>query len=148
MNKTIAILGIMVVFVVGTLAANPVVEAASGWKQAFEKLQNQINVIPQIKTVHLEPIVCGPLEVRGGVTTRVGWCPDRSGNEFWFIEDADVAENSVIIVTLDATDSFGPSCKVMQLLSEDGFLLRCSDRGSPNFRVALGTKLNYAIITP
>ena len=43
MNKTIAIAGIIGAFVFGILAANPVVEAAEGWKAAIEDLQNQID---------------------------------------------------------------------------------------------------------
>ena len=45
LNKTIAIAGIIGAFVVGVLTANPVVEAAGGWKAAIEDLQNQIDDI-------------------------------------------------------------------------------------------------------
>jgi len=40
-------IAIAAAFVIGVISANPVVEAAGGWKAAFEDLQEQINNIPQ-----------------------------------------------------------------------------------------------------
>ncbi len=45
MTKTIMILAIAAAFVAGTLMANPVVEAAGGWKAAVDDLQLQITNI-------------------------------------------------------------------------------------------------------
>jgi len=101
------------------------------------------------KIIHLEPIVCGSSEVIGSVLVNIGWCPDKDfPNKRYFIEDVDVTENSVIVVTLDSALNFGPSCKVMQLISDEGFLLRCNDRDSPTFEIPSNTNLNYALMNP
>lgn len=44
-NNTIIISGILVAFLVGTITVNPVVEAAGGWKAAFDDLINGITAV-------------------------------------------------------------------------------------------------------
>jgi len=53
MNKTIAIAGIIVAFVVGILSANPVVEAVGGWQGAFDGLDTRITALETATTVEL-----------------------------------------------------------------------------------------------
>jgi hypothetical protein len=73
----------------------------------------------------------------------MGWYPESgAANVNYFIEDVAVTENSVVMVTLDSALNFGSSCKVMQLISGDGFMLRYSDRGEPNSTVPVDTNLN------
>ena len=42
-RNAIIILGLLGAFILGTLTANPVVDAVGGWKVAFDNLQSQIN---------------------------------------------------------------------------------------------------------
>ena len=42
-RNAIIILGLVGAFILGTLTANPVVDAVGGWKEAFDILQDQIN---------------------------------------------------------------------------------------------------------
>ncbi|GKS67573.1 hypothetical protein YTPLAS73_11200 [Nitrosarchaeum sp.] len=137
---------------------------------AIEELQAQINSIqltpgpqgpigltgPQgpkgdsgsTKTIHLNAGICETSGDRAGITMSIGWCPGSGfSNEFWFIEDSDVKETSVIAVTLDYPDgTYGRSCAITHLLEGEGFVLRCSGDNFGEIPVSVGTSLNYSIL--
>jgi len=61
-NNTIIISGILVAFLVGAITANPVVEAAGGWKGAFDDLINGITAVDlnSASTIGGSPISTAP----------------------------------------------------------------------------------------
>ena len=69
-----------------------------------------------------------------------GWNPDGS-TALFFIQDADVGNNSVVVVSADSGDPNNGCGNVVIFVDLNGFDISCSHPGE-------GSKLNYVVINP
>ena len=74
-RNSIVILGLVAAFILGTLMANPVVEAVAGWQAAVADLQSQIDAISGIQVYEISSVSVIPEGEIEGPTFSI-FCED------------------------------------------------------------------------
>ena len=125
-KRTIAYTSVAIItaFIIGTLTSEPIVEAASGWKEAIENLQAQIDAIPETQVYEISDTAV-MLEGETISTAAQLRCLDDD----WFDDQLGISANPSLetqglTITVQSIDniregSLGPNSDIAKIIGKD-----------------------------